>query len=147
MRGTDFGAKLQAQNAARRQAEAIVRRLSVDQVVAGGTGGRFVRDLRAIASALFADDEDKADPRLTLATQLLGRGNLRRQNALGVARAATIQAIAVDAAREKGGHAIDVRREGDAGVLARRRRRPAIGDDVEPRVVDALLDDGPTAST
>ena len=68
---------------------------------------------RAVAAALLADDEQQADARLAVAPQPLGRRDLRGQNALGVARAAAVQPIAVDAAREKRRHAVEVRREHD----------------------------------
>src|SRR5881628_1610470 len=103
MRGAACGAKFQAKNAARRETEAVVGRLSVDQVLPVRTGGRLVRDLRTITPALFADDEEKPDARLAITPQLLGRGNLRRQNALGVAGAATVQPIAFNAARKERG--------------------------------------------
>ena len=79
--------------------------------------GRLVRDSRAVAAALLADDEQQADARLAVAPQPLGRRDLRGENALRVARAAAVQPIALDAARKERRHAVEVRREDD-------RRRP-----------------------
>ena len=59
MRGTTARAQLEPENAARRQAEAVVGRLAVDQEAAAGRD--VVRDARAVAAAFFADDEDESD--------------------------------------------------------------------------------------
>ena len=66
MRGAAGRAQLDAQDPARRGAEAIVGRLAVDQKPAQAAGVRAVGDLRAVAAALFADDKQQADARLTL---------------------------------------------------------------------------------
>ena len=95
---------------------------------------RRSRRLRAVAAALLADDEHQADARLAVAPQPLGRRDLRGENALRVARAAAVQPVALDAARERtaarsrsasrsttaGGRPADRRDDVEA-----RRRRPA----------------------
>jgi hypothetical protein len=54
-------AQLEPEDAARREAEAVVGRFAVDQKPRAGAAGRMVRGARAIAAALFADDEHQAD--------------------------------------------------------------------------------------
>ena len=68
-------------DAARRDAEPVVRRLAVDQEAAI-RGGERVRGLRAVAAPLLADDEQQADARLAGRAQPLGGGDLRDQRAL-----------------------------------------------------------------
>src|SRR4029077_6739812 len=119
------------ENAPRREAEPIVGRLAVDEIAALDLRRRLVRGARAVAAALLADDEHEADARFAVAAQTPGRRDLRREDAFGVARAAPVQAIAFDAAREKRRHAVDVGRERDR--LARRVRGAAgAGGRVEP---------------
>ncbi len=77
---------------------------------------RFVRDARAVAAALLADDEHQADARLAVAPQPIGRRHLRGQNPFRVARSAAVQTIALDAARKERRHAVEVRREHDGGI-------------------------------
>ena len=76
---------LSAQDAARRQAEAVVGRLAVDQKPAP-VGAPAFGDSRAVAAALLADDEQQADARLAVAPQPLGGRDLRGEDALRVAR-------------------------------------------------------------
>ena len=61
-------------------AEAALGRLAVDQKPRPGGGA--VRQLRAVAAALLADDEQQSDARFTVAPQPIGRRNLRGENAL-----------------------------------------------------------------
>ena len=125
-------AQLEAQDAARREAEPVVGRLAVDQEPAAA-GRRLVRRARAVAAALLADDEQQADARFAVAPQPIGRRHLRRENALRVARAAPVQAIAFDAARKERRHAVEVRREDDqlrrgaCGVAMTLNRVPSTG--------------------
>ena len=142
MRRAPRGAQLQPQDAARREPQPIVGRLAVDEIAALLLGRRSVGDARAVAAPLLADDEDEGDARFPVAPQTSGRRDLGGQDALGVACAAAVEAIAVDAAREERRHAVDVRREGDR--LARAvRRAGGRRDDVEAHRVDALLEERP----
>ena len=97
----------------------------------------FVGFLRAVAAALFADHEHEADPRLAVAPKPIGRRDLRRQDALGVARAAPVQPIAGNAAGKKGGTQSKCVEKTSCGLVRHR-------DDIEPRVVDTLLRDRPS---
>ena len=65
MRSTSRRAQLDAQHAARRQAQTAVRRLAVDEKARSAR--RRVRGARAVAPALFADDKEEADARLAVA--------------------------------------------------------------------------------
>ena len=62
VRGAAGRAKLQSKNAARGESQPVVGRLAVNQEP--GSVRRLVRDLRAVAAALFADHEQQADTRL-----------------------------------------------------------------------------------
>ena len=138
MRGAAGRVQLQPEDPARRGAETAFGRLAVDEKPA--PGGHVVRQLRAVAAALFADDEQQADARLALAPQPLGGGHLRGENALRIARSAAVQTIALDAAREERRHAVEVRGQHD--IHPGHARRTAGGrDDVEPVAIDGLLGD------
>ena len=131
MRRAPAGAQLEAQDAARGEAEPVVGRLAVDQKPAAAGAASFAA-ARAVAAALLADDEHQADARFAVAPQAIGRRDLRRQNALRIARAAPVQPIAVDAARKERRHAVEVRREdqlrADAcGVAMTLNRAPSTG--------------------
>ena len=89
-----------AQDAARRDAQAVVGGLAVDQEP-HARRRQLVGHARAVAAALLADHEQQADARLAALPQPLGRGHLRRQDALGVARAAADEHAALDAARDR----------------------------------------------
>jgi hypothetical protein len=91
-----------AQDAAGGDAEAVVGRLPVDQVLHAGRR-TVVGDSRAVAAPLLAGKQQQRDPPLTGGAQPLRRSDLRRQDALGVARAAPEDEAALLAAREKNG--------------------------------------------
>ena len=57
----------------------------------------------AVAAALLADDEQQADAALAARAQPLGRRDLRREDALRVARAAAVQAAVAHARLGKNG--------------------------------------------
>ena len=151
MRGAPAGAQLQPQDPARGEAEAVVRRLTVDEKRAPLAERRVVGHSRAVAAALLADDEEKTDT-IARTSKAIGGRDLRREDPFRVAGAAPVQAVAFDPARKERGDAIEVRREGDRRRLiccatwaigTARAVRCGIGDDVEARVVDPLLDDRP----
>ncbi len=136
MRGASFGHEPDTQHAARGGAEPIVGRLAVDEKLAarrkrvGGAG--------AVAAALLARHEEQADGRAAGSAQSLRRGHLRGQDPFGVARATSIQPIALDATGKERRHAVEVRGEHEPR-FARRR------DDVDPAVAERLLEDGVAA--
>ena len=66
----------------------IVGWLPVDQEPA--LVGDRVRRARAVAAALFPHHEHEPDPRLAVAAQPVGGGDLSGQNAFGVAGAAAV---------------------------------------------------------
>ena len=117
-------------------AEAALGRLAVDQKPRAA--GRVVRQLRAVAAALLADDEQQADAGFAFAPQAIDRGDLRGENALRVARAAAVEPIAVDAARKKRRHAIEVRGQHHRRATGARTNGR---DDVAPLAVHRLLGD------
>ncbi len=83
------GREAHAKTAARGGAKPKVGGLAVDQVPRlrrDGVGG-----LRAVAAPLFARHEHEADARLALRAQPFGGRHLRREDALGVARAAPVE--------------------------------------------------------
>ena len=96
MRGAPAGAQPEAQDAARRETQPVVRRLAVDQKPAAAT--RLVGRARAVAAALLADDEHEPDARFALAPEAIGGRHLRRENPFRIAGAAPIEAIALDTA-------------------------------------------------
>ena len=121
------------QGAARRQRQPVVGRLAVDEEPR--TRRREVRRARAVAAALLADDEQQADALLAGAPQAVDGRDLRREDALRIARAAAEDASALEPARKKRRDAVEVRREDDLCV-------GRAGEDVEPAGVDRLLGDG-----
>ena len=136
VRGAAGGLQHHALDAARGQAEPSIGRFAVDQVSAAAGTRVEGRALGAFASPLLADNEQHADARLALVPQDVGRGDLRGQDPLGVARAAAIDAPVFHTAREERRHAVEVGGKDDGGLLAGRR-----GEDIEAMVVDLLLVD------
>ena len=92
---------------------------------------------RAVAAALFADDEQQADARLAVAPQPLGRRDLRREDALGVARRRGRRG-----GRPRPGSGKTAARSRSASTRRRPAASPTRREDVEARVVDRLLGDG-----
>src|SRR5207249_4342410 len=91
-------------------------------------------DARTIAAPLLADDEEQADALLSFRAERFHCRDLRGEDSFRVAGSAAVQAVALDAARKKRRHAIEVGRE-------HHRRRPDRGQNVEAVVVDGLFDD------
>src|SRR5205823_1406563 len=96
---------------------------------------RGVCDLRAVASALLADDEQERDTPFAGPPHALDGGHLRREDPFRIARTATEQTFITQVAREERRHAVEVRRQDDARVI-----EPGV--DVEPSVRDGLALDG-----
>src|SRR6185436_6304798 len=86
----------QAQDAARRQTKPAVGRFAVDEIA--GTARSEIRGFRSVAAAFFANHEQQPDARLAAAAELFGGRDLRRQNPLGIAGAASVNAAPLDAA-------------------------------------------------
>src|SRR5919201_3975685 len=96
MRGATGRAEPQSQDAPGRDAQTTACRLAVHEKAAA-VGG-LVRPPRAVAAAFFAHDEQQADARLPEAPQRVDGGNLRREDTLGVNRAAAVEATDLEAA-------------------------------------------------
>ena len=144
MYGAAAGAQLEPENAARRQAQAVVGRLAVDQKSHAIGAGRLVRRSRAVAPALLADDEHQADARLAVTAQLLGRRDLRRKNPFRVAGPTPEQLVAFDPAGKERRHAVEMSGENHGGAAA--FARADLRNHVEAGVVDALLVNRPAAA-
>ncbi len=124
------GLQHHAQDAARRETEpSSVGSPSIRYRQPAARGSRFAR-FGTFAAALLADHEQQPDARLAVRPQHVGRCDLRRENPLGVARAAAVDAAALETTRKERRHAVEVRREDD---LRRARRRSR--EDVEAVVV------------
>jgi len=115
MRGAAAGLEPQSQNAAGCAAQAVVGRLAVDQEPR--STGAFVGDHGAIAAAFLAYDEQHSDAALARCAQPFRRRDLRRQDPLGVARAAAEQRGAAKVAREEWWNAVEMRREDDGRLI------------------------------
>ena len=89
------GAEGRSQSAFGRQRETIVGRFAVDEKAAAL--GIFVGEPRPGGVALLADDEEQADLS-ALVAQAHGGGDLRGDDALGVATAAAVDELVVFAA-------------------------------------------------
>src|SRR4051812_4354131 len=133
MRGAACGLQQDALDAAGGEAKPAVSRLSVDQVPAAAR--LDVGALRPFAAPLLPDHEEQADPRLPPVPQNLRGRYLRGQDALGVARTASIDSPLLDPAREERRNAIEVRR-----VHHERRLGARGGQYVEARIVHLLFD-------
>ena len=131
VRGAARRHQLHAQDAAGGDAEPVVGGLAVDQV-AHARRRALVGDAGAVAAALFADHEQQRDARFPALAQPLRGRHLRRQDALGVAHAAADQHAALDAGLVEGRHAVVVRGQHHAGLVAQRRKH------VEAAVADRL---------
>ena len=133
MRGAAGGLQQDALDAAGGEAKAAISRLSVDQVPAAAR--LDVGALRPFAATLLADHEEQTDPRLAPVPQDLRSRYLRGQNALRIARAASIDSPLLDSARKERRNAIEVRR-----VHHDRRFGACGGQYVEARIVHLLFD-------
>src|SRR5439155_4617052 len=132
MRCPARGAELHAQYAARGEAEPAVGGFAVHQKLA--TVRPCIRDARPVASSLLPDHEEQPDARLTLRPERLDGRDLRGQNSFRVARAAAVEPIALEAAREKWRHTVEMGREHDRWWANGR-------ENVEPLVVHRLFGD------
>ena len=116
------GADLGAQRALGGEGDAIIGRLSVDEEAASARAE--VGDFRAGGVPLLADDEEQGNLH-TLIAQALGRGNLRGDDALGVAGAASVDVVFVFAGGDERRNGIGVCGEdhvrGFRRLCARRR--------------------------
>ncbi len=88
-----------AKDPARAGRHHAVGRLAVDQEPR--TRRRMVRQRRALAPSLLADDEQQANASITRRTQTLGGRHLRREDALGVARTTPVEHATVAAGNER----------------------------------------------
>jgi hypothetical protein len=113
MRGFAVGVELNAQGTFAGDGEAVVGGFAVDEE-AGSVGpglDEFVGNLSAGRVALFTDDEEESDGD-SLLSQLLGGGDLRGDDAFGVAGAAAVEVGCVLATRtEEGWDSVHVRRQ------------------------------------
>ena len=127
MTGTPGGPQPDAQVAPCRQRQAAVGRLAVDQEPRPDRGR--VGDVGAVAAALLAHDEQQADADLAVRAQPLGGRHLRREDALRVARASSVQPAVANGAGEEGRHTVVVRRQHDRRVRLQRRDHvaPSVG--------------------
>src|SRR5437870_1737958 len=106
MRRTAFSLEKHAQNAARRDTKRVIGWFAVNQKF------RSARERLclacAVAATFLANHKQQPDVVDALAAQLFDCSNLRRNGALGIARAASEQGIAFDTARKKWRNAIEV---------------------------------------
>src|SRR4029450_11741618 len=113
-------------------AELCIGRLAVTQ--APTPIRRFIGAFGAVASALLTHYEQQADARLAVATQLLDSANLGGEDALGIARPAPIETVALGSAGKERRHRIEVGRQHDV-------ERSQCGENVEASVGDRLRRD------
>src|SRR2546426_2979596 len=111
MRGAPRGRELYAKHAARGEAESAVGGFAVHQKLA--TVRPCIRDARPVASSFLPDHEEQPDARFTVRPERLDGRDLGGQNSFRVARAAAVQPIALEAAREKWRHTVEMGREHD----------------------------------
>ena len=133
MRRAPGRAQPDAQRAARREPQPVVGRLAVHEK----PRCRWRRDSPRARRRCRVPRRPRTAGRraLALPPQDLGRRDLRRQDALRVARAAAVDPIALEPARKERRHAVEMRGEHDRRAARGRR------DDVESGVVDRLLGD------
>src|SRR5262245_543930 len=108
MCGTPIGVQPHTQDAARGRAQAVVRRLTVDQI-AHALRCAVVRNPGAVTAPFFADDEQQRDPRFTRSTERLGSRHLRSEDALRIAGATAEEHPALLATWKERRHTIEVR--------------------------------------
>ncbi len=121
-----LGADFDAECAFGGDGEAVVGGLAVDEEARAAWA--LVGDDGAGGVALLADDEEQADLDAGVAQAISG-GDLRGDDALGVAGAAAVEVLVVFAAAEEGRHGVHVGGENDIGRDAGKR-----GVDVEALV-------------
>ena len=122
VRGAAARADRDAQRSFRAARQLALGRLAVDEELARRR--EPIGRARAVGSLLFADDEQQVDALLAGRREVVGGDEHRRGDALGVARAATAQLVAVEPRRDVRRHGVEVRRQRDAAAGA---RRPDVG--------------------
>src|SRR6266851_8262067 len=121
------------EHAARRDPEAVVGRLSVDEKAA--VVGGEIRRAGSVAAPFFPDDEQQPHASLATAAKDVGGRHLRGEDALRIAGTAAADPIALETARKERRHAIEMRGQHDGGFARR-------GEEVESGIVHPLLGDG-----
>src|SRR6185503_17948247 len=111
MRRLAAKAQRDALRALRAAGELALRRLTVDEELAGWR--QTIRGSRAVGPRFLADDEEQIDAILPCFREPVGRGEHRRGDSLGVGRAASIQPAFLLARRDIWKHRVEVRRERD----------------------------------
>ena len=132
MGGASVRAQAQTQRTLGCQRQLVVGRFAIYQISRLWCQGVPVRDLRAQAAFLFIDCKQQTYFLPAFGAQTLGRHNLRGNNALGVASAATEDLFLVLARGNKRWHGVQVRGEHHA------RRRGSSRYHVEPIRSDFL---------
>ena len=112
VRGAPAGADDDALRALGAAGELALGGFAVDQPLAGG--GQMVGGARAVGVLLLAHHEQQIHPVLAFFGELLGRDHHGSGDALGVAGAATVEAVAFEPRRHVGRHGIEVRGQRDA---------------------------------
>src|SRR5262245_20610606 len=108
MRRASLGMEPHAKQATCRDAQAVVRRLAVDEKT-NALRCLVVGHARAIAAALFADDEQQRDARLASRSQPLGGRYLRSEDALRVTGTTAKHQTALLMTGIKRWHTVEVR--------------------------------------
>src|SRR5215475_11201866 len=106
MRSAPGGFQLQTQHAAGGKAQPAVGGLAVHEK-ARSCGGQIGRP-RAVTATLLAHHKQQTDALFAVATQLIGRANLRGENALRVTGPAAVDSTTFDSAGEKRRDAIEM---------------------------------------
>jgi len=114
MRHTTPGGDFNSKRSFRRQRDSILGRFAVDQK-ADSLGRVIIRNFRPEAIAFFSDYEKKSNVN-AFALQAFGGGDLRGDDALGVARSAAIDAGGILRGRNEGRDGVHVGGEDDHRV-------------------------------
>src|SRR6185503_20358825 len=116
MRGAAGGAHDDAERSLRSARELAFGRFAVDEEFARRL--ETIRGARTVGAFLFPDDKQEIDALFAGLRQVVGGNEHGGGDALRIACAATVEAIAVESRRDVGWHRVEVRRERDAASVS-----------------------------